>query len=53
MNVHEKDIWDYTKLAHEQLLLIIPRKFWKQCPAFCHVNFLLPNEKRNVIAGGK
>jgi hypothetical protein len=53
MNACEKGIWDYTKLAHEQLLLIIPRKFWKQCPAFFHANFLLPNEKRNVITGGK
>jgi hypothetical protein len=29
MNEHEKDIWDYTKLAHEQLFLIIPKKIWK------------------------
>jgi hypothetical protein len=27
MNACEKGIWDYTKFAHEQLLLIIPRKF--------------------------
>jgi len=53
MNVHEKDIWDSTKLAHEQLLFIIPKKFWKQCLAFCHVNFLLPNKKKKMITKGK
>jgi hypothetical protein len=52
MNAREKNIWDYTKLACEQLLFIIPMIFWKQCLKFCHANFLLPNEK-NMITGGK
>jgi len=53
MNVPIKDIGDYTKLAHKQLLFIIPKKFWKQCPTLCHADFLLPNEKRNMVIGGK
>ncbi len=51
-NWHMKKTWDYTKLGHEQLLLIIPKIFWKQCLTFCHANFLLPN-KMNVIIGSK
>jgi hypothetical protein len=37
----------------EQLLFIIPKKFWKQCLAFYNVNFLLPIKKKNVINKGK
>jgi hypothetical protein len=45
MGLHKVGTWT--------IVFIILRKFWKRCLAFCHANFLFPNEKKNVITGSK